>query len=185
MNPESPVPRRHRTRHEIPGHARFLTFSCFKRFPLLQSEATRNIFEATVMQARLNCRFQLYAWVVMPNHVHLLLRPKLPEHPVAAILNQIKQPVAKSILAEWRRLDAPVISKLTTERGEVRFWQRGGGFDRNIFSKEEFLEKLKYIHHNPVKAGLVTRPEEWKWSSAASYAGDRGRDLQPDPLPAM
>ncbi len=185
MNPESPVLRRHRTRHEIPGHARFLTFSCFKRFSLLQTEATRNILETTLLQARKDCRFELYAWVVMPNHVHMLLRPKLPEHPVAAILNQIKQPVAKSILAEWRRLDAPVISKLTTDRGEVRFWQRGGGFDPNTFSKEEFLEKPNYIHRNPVKASLVNRPVQWKWSSAASYAGNSGRKLQPDPHPSM
>lgn len=185
MNPEPTLPRRHRTRHEIPGHARFLTFSCFRRFPLLQTEATRDIFEATVMHARQTSRFRLYAWVVMPNHVHLLLRPNLPEHPVASILNQIKQPVAKSILAEWRRLNAPVIPKLTSAQGEVRFWQRGGGYDRNIFSKQEFMEKLNYIHINPVKAGLVSRAEEWKWCSAAAFAGDRGRDLQPDPLPPI
>ncbi|MFG0293298.1 MAG: transposase [Phycisphaerales bacterium JB050] len=185
MTPESPYPQRHRTRHEIPGHARFLTFSCFKRFPLLQTEATQDIFESALLQARKECRFELYAWVVMPNHVHLLLRPSLPEHPVASILNQIKQPVAKHILAEWRRLNAPVIPKLTTARGEVRFWQRGGGYDRNIFSKEEFMEKLTYIHLNPVKAGLSARPEGWKWSSAAAYAGDRVCDLQPDPLPPM
>ncbi len=185
MNPEPTLPRRHRTRHEIPGHARFLTFSCFRRFPLLHTEATRDIFEATVMHARQTCRFRLYAWVVMPNHVHLLLRPNLPEHPVASILNQIKQPVAKSILAEWRRLNAPVIPKLTSAQGEVRFWQRGGGYDRNIFSKQEFMEKLNYIHINPVKAGLVSRAEEWNWSSAAAYAGDGGRALQPDPLPTV
>ncbi len=83
MNPESPHPRRHRTRHEIPGHAGFLTFSCYKRFPLLQTEATRDIFETGLLQARKECRFELYAWVVMPNHVHLLLRPNLPEHPAS------------------------------------------------------------------------------------------------------
>lgn len=184
MNSQSP-PYRRRVRRETPGHARFLTFSCFKRLPLLQTAATRDIFENAVLEARKNCHFRLYAWVVMHNHVHLLLMPSLPDYPIATVLNQIKQPVAKTILAEWRRLDAGVLPKLTSARGDVRFWQRGGGIDRNVYSKYEFVQKFNYIHLNPVKAGLVERPQYWSWSSAPAYSGVTQGQLQPDPLPTL
>jgi putative transposase len=46
-----------------------------------------------------------------------------------------------------------------------RFWQRGGGYDRNIWSLGEVLEKVRYIHENPLRRGLVDRPEQWPWSS--------------------
>src|SRR5690606_14696765 len=83
MNPQPPPPRRHRTRYELPGHARFLTFSCYRSLPLLRTEATRDILETAMFQARETFRFKLYAWVIMPNHVHMLLKPDLPAHPVA------------------------------------------------------------------------------------------------------
>jgi putative transposase len=184
-SPEHPTKRRHRERYEIPGHARFLTWSCFHRLPLLQTEATRDIVESALMSARESCRFALYAWVIMPNHVHLLLRPDLPEHPMAEILQQIKLPASKTILAEWRKRDAPVLDKIRCSEGRPRLWQPGGGFDRNIYSKEEFVEKLNYIHLNPVKAGMVKALEEWKWSSAAAFCGKPREGFEPDPLPVL
>jgi putative transposase len=184
MNPQPPPPRRHRTRHELPGHARFLTFSCYRNLPLLQTEATRDILDAAILQSRETLHFKLYAWVIMPNHVHMLLKPDLPEHPVPTILKRIKQPAARKILTAWRKRDAPVIPKITDPQGKAHFWQRGG-YDRNIISKEEFIEKLNYIHLNPVKAELVKRPEEWKWSSGAAYNGKPRPGFEPDPLPRM
>jgi putative transposase len=52
-----------------------------------------------------------------------------------------------------------------------RFWQRGGGYDRNLWSKDEIVEKLEYVHNNPVRRGLCKTPADWYWSSAAHYAG--------------
>lgn len=182
MNPQPSPPRRHRTRYELPGHARFLTFSCYKNLDLLRTEATRDILEAATFHARQTFRFKLYAWVIMPNHVHMLLRPDLPDHPVASILKRIKQTTARQILGEWRKREAPVIPKLTDSRGDTHFWQRGGGYDRNITSKEEFIEKLNYIHLNPVRAELVKRPEDWKWSSASAFCGNPRPGFEPDPL---
>jgi putative transposase len=121
----------------------------------------------------------------MPNHVHLLLRPDLPDHPVSEILQQIKLPASKVILSEWRKRDAPVLEKIRCSEGRHRLWQRGGGFDRNIFSKEEFVEKLNYIHWNPVKAGLVESVEAWKWSSASAYCGAVREGFEPDRLPML
>lgn len=138
-----------------------------------------------LLNARASGTFQLYAWVIMPSHVHLLIRPDLPVHTVPRILRQIKEPVARAILKEWRSRDAPILSRLVNAKGQTQLWLKGGGYDRNIFSKKEFIEKLDYIHQNPVKAGLVKRAADWRWSSAAAYKGDTGLAYQPDPVPPM
>jgi putative transposase len=51
-----------------------------------------------------------------------------------------------------------------------RFWQRGGGYDRNLISKDAVISSIQYIHANPVRRGLVETPEDWPWSSARFYA---------------
>lgn len=68
-------------------------------------------------------------------------------------------------------LDARVLSRLAVSQGRTRFWQAGGGFDRNVRTDDEFLRELLYIHGNPVKRGLVFRPGDWRWSSASWYLG--------------
>ena len=73
----------------------------------------------------------------------------------------------------WVELDAPVLERLRDARGTYRFWQRGGGYDRNIYSDTEFNEKIGYIHMNPVRAGLVRAPLEWAWISARRWSGER------------
>jgi putative transposase len=62
----------------------------------------------------------------------------------------------------------------------MRFWQRGGGFDRNLFSSGELWEKIRYVHENPVKRGLCAKRSDWPWSSAADYAGARAGPLKID-----
>ena len=52
-----------------------------------------------------------------------------------------------------------------------RFWQRGGGHDRNLNEPKAIWAQIEYIHNNPVRRGLCRRPEAWPWSSAADYAG--------------
>lgn len=81
---------------------------------------------------------------------------------------------ATSGTRRWRALDAPVLARLEDDSGDVRFWQRGGGYDRNVRDRDELMEKIRYVHLNPVRRGLVERPEEWAWSSARWYDGDRG-----------
>ncbi len=127
-------------------------------------------------------RFQIFAWVIMPEHVHLMLLPRLPDHPVSAILTSLKQPFAREVIARWRKLDAPVLNRLIHSRGETRFWLRGGGYVRNTRADGEFVEKVNYIHANPVRRGLVDNPTDWKWSSARWHAGMRDGELPMDPL---
>lgn len=65
----------------------------------------------------------------------------------------------------------PVLDRLTDARGRRHFWQRGGGFDRNLVSEAHVRQKVDCIHANPVRRGLVTSPTDWGWSSARFYAG--------------
>ncbi|MFU8828315.1 MAG: REP-associated tyrosine transposase [Phycisphaerales bacterium] len=173
-------PRRHRTRFECPGHIRFLTWACYKHMPLLRGERARDVVLRQVFEARSEYGFQLFAWVIMPDHVHMLLRPDLDRAAVPDILRRIKEPSAREILAEWRTRNAGVLDRLVSRRGTTHFWQRGGGFDRNIFSRKEFEEKLEYIHSNPVRAKLAKGTGAWRWSSAWECEG-----YKPDPVPPL
>lgn len=168
-------------RIESPGHIRYLTFSCVHRLPLLRNDAIKALFVERLAIAQKLHRFELYAWVTMPEHVHLLLRPDVPDHPVPALLQSIKQPVAQRVIERWRVLRAPVLARITDERGRARFWQPGGGYDRSIFSDGELREKVDY--DNPRRRGLVQRAGDYPWSSIHWYRGNRGGRLVVSPLP--
>jgi putative transposase len=156
--------RKTRVRFEIAGHGRYLTFSCYQRLPLLASGRARSACADQLMLARRRLKFGLYAWVVMPEHVHLLVLPRLPEVTVPKILSAIKRPLARTLLDELRATGST--EGLCDAGGTARFWQRGGGYDRNIFSQAEQDEKTQYIHENPIRRGLVQSIEDWRWSSA-------------------
>jgi len=149
-------------RYEIQGHARFLTFSCYQRRPYFDDQQIRDTFADQLMITRSRLGFKLHAWVVMPEHVHLLVQPSLPEAPVSRVLMSLKRRVSTKVLKRWRdeNQDTP-----------TQFWQSGGGYDRNIYSSEELTEKTRYIHENPVRRGLVERPEDWGWSSVRAWMG--------------
>jgi len=156
-------------RIDKPGDVRYLTFSCYRRLPLFSNDRIKDAFAAHLARCRDDMAFRLYAWVVMPEHVHLLVFPDVSQCPMAVLLRSLKEPFARDVLRRWRRLDARILTRVTDPRGQVRFWQRGGGYDRNIRSETDLAEKMEYIHTNPVQRGLVKRPDEWKWSSARSF----------------
>ncbi len=177
-----PVPTRKRLhRREISGDVRFLTFSCHRRLPLLSDSVIRDLVINTLEIARERCQFELFAWVVMPEHVHLLLRPDLGTADAADICRAVKQPVAQRAIRQWRESHDQTLDRLVVTDGRTRFWQAGGGFDRNVRTEAEFFRELWYIHTNPVTRGLVTHPTEWAWSSARTYLGiDRRVPLDAD-----
>jgi putative transposase len=170
-------------RYEIPGDLRFLTFSCFGRIPLFEADSIKGAFVEDIRRTRRMFHYKLYAWVIMPEHVHLLLQPKLPEFPVDDVLQELKGQFSGRALRRWRKSKAPILEQLIDAGGKQRFWLPGGGYDRNINSADELEEKINYIHHNPVKRGLVQHATCWRWSSARWFAGVReGGDLEMDPL---
>ena len=168
--------RHHKTvRHyDLPGHAHFLTFSCFRRLPLLSKDRTRLWLVDAIARARDKHRFDLWGWVIMPEHVHLLIWPREPNYRIASILKSIKQPVGYRAIQYLDRRAPAFLGRLTTtDAGQTarHFWQIGPGHDKNVIEPRAVHELLEYIHKNPVLRGLVSVPEEWLWSSAADWAG--------------
>ncbi len=169
-------------RVEQADHARYLTFSCYRRLPLFGNDRIKDAFVEELQMARSKTHFHLLAWVVMPEHVHLLIWPRLPEYPVSRVSWAIKRGFARRVIGRWRELDAEILNELGARDEQVRFWQRGGGYDRNILDGSELSEKIRYIHENPVRRGLADRAEDWAWSSARWYAGDRDGAIGIDEL---
>ncbi|MFQ5492121.1 MAG: transposase [Phycisphaerae bacterium] len=119
---------------------------------------------------------ELWAYVVMPEHVHLLIYPTQKMYDISKILTTLKQPVAKKATLLVQR-EAPGFAGRMTDRqpnGKVslRFWDRGGGYDRNLWSPAYVWETIDYIHHNPVRRGLCDSPVDWHGSSAVAYHSD-------------
>jgi putative transposase len=169
-----------------PGHAHEFTFSCFHRYPFLKAERTCQWLAEEINAARTELNFRLWAYVFMPDHVHLLVWPRQEVYEVAAILKAIKEPVGRKAIAYLRREAPEWITRVTVKRGkreECHFWQPGGGYDRNVTEVKTLLAMIEYIHNNPVRKGLVERPELWKWSSAAWFLGGEPNSLRPDPIP--
>ncbi|MCX6638932.1 MAG: transposase [bacterium] len=153
------------------SHAHYLTFSCYKKLHLFLDEIVYRLFLDSLNQAHSRALFRLYGFVIMPNHVHLLLFPKVTVS-ISAILTAIKQPFSYRALNYLGNINAGLYQQLTVRKGDKlirRFWQAGGGYDRNVFKDETFVHTLNYMHDNPVRKKLVASQSEWKWSSARVY----------------
>ena len=176
-----PLPHRKTRRNfDDPGHAHELTFSCFRKRPFLGKERTCRFLADAVLMAKERHQFDLWAYVFMPEHVHLLLWPTRPSYSVAAIRKSVKQSVARRAMSWLRRHNPAGLRALATGRPDIphQFWMEGGGYDRNVRLWRTLKAMVDYIHANPVRRGLVEHPEEWYWSSARAWAG-----LGDGPLP--
>ena len=157
--------------YTIEGHIHYLTFSCYKKLWLFKSPILYSSFLQNLATAKQRLLFDLYGYVIMPNHAHLLIYPD-QDISISAILTAIKRPFSFHALNYLQNRWPEVCEKLHVRRGarEVRrFWQAGPGYDRNIHKDESFANTLKYMHFNPVRKGLVESPADWKWSSARFY----------------
>ena len=169
-----------------PGHAHELTFSCYRRFRFLAAERTCAWLAEAIEQARSDLDFALWAYVFMPEHVHLLIWPRRPIYEMAAIRGAIKEPVGCRAMAYLKAHAPHWLPRVTRQRGrrtERLFWQSGGGFDRNVWEPKVLGAIIDYIHLNPVRRGLVGRAADWRWSSAGWYEGVGANGLAPDPIP--
>lgn len=157
-----------------PGCLHELTFSCYKDQDLLSAECICQWFVENLETCRKCGMFKIVSFVLMPNHVHLLIIPQNENYEISKILGSIKIPLTRRILFERHNFETnliPMMLNRNSRKATYHFWQRGGGYDRNLFTKEAILASVNYMHNNPVKKGLVEIPEDWKWSSARFYAG--------------
>jgi REP-associated tyrosine transposase len=145
------------TRFHHSGQSHFVTFCCYHRRRLFTTDASRRIFESALERVRHNFGLFVYGYVVMPEHVHLLLSEP-QQDTLADALKSLKQGVSRRLIGD-----------------ADHFWQKRY-YDFNIRNYPQFVEKLRYVHRNPVKAGLCERAEDWEWSSFRYYAtGCKGR----------
>ncbi|MCK6477414.1 MAG: transposase [Phycisphaerales bacterium] len=171
--------RKRMKRREVAGGLRFITFSCQRRLPLFSNPSIAWVFVRAMSAARTRWNFRLIAWVVMPEHVHMIVQPP-KDQPLGPILTGIKTSVAKHVIARWKTMRAGVLARLDDGHGHPRFWQKGGGFDRNIRGTAELCREIRYTHRNPVERGLVDRPEVWRWSSVRWWMGLREQEIECD-----
>jgi putative transposase len=127
----------------------FLTFSCQDRKPYLESPAAKALFEAVLESRRDRYGFRIHGYVIMPEHVHLL------------VSEPATQPLSKAIASIKRE-----VSRLSRESP---FWLPRY-YDFNVFSEKKSIEKLRYMHRNPVTRGLAAKAEDYRWSSFRLYA---------------
>lgn len=123
---------------------------------MLQADAVRDLLLSALEHARLRYRFLVYGFVFMPEHVHLVI-----SEPARATLAMA--------LASFKIASSKWAARGGYRAPGVPLWQ-ARYYDRNLRDYEEFIEKLRYLHRNPVKRGLCALPEEWKWSSFRHYA---------------
>ena len=140
-------------------HLHFITYSCYQRLPYLRSASSRDLVLAILEQTRQRYRFVVVGYVVMPEHVHLLVSEPEVGTP-STVLQVLKQRTARALLPTNRP------NALRTPFWQERF------YDFNVFTTNKRVEKLRYMHRNPVKRGLVDSPEEWRWSSFSFYLLD-------------
>lgn len=155
-------------RYNISGHAHELTFSCYKRQPFLNSNKACEFLAEAINISMSKYNFHVWAYVFMPEHTHLLIMPLNDDYSISNILSSIKQSSSRRFLNDLRKFRPEKLTPFSTgQKNHVyRFWQDGGGYDRNITKPSTLIKVVDYIHNNPVRKGFVKTPQQWRWSSA-------------------
>jgi REP-associated tyrosine transposase len=159
------------------GHLHFITFSCYRRQQFLTTARRRDCFLEVLEHTRQRYHFWVVGYVVMPEHVHLLISESKFADP-STVVRVLKQRVARRLLCT-RRKRAGQLELFGPPR---QFWQKRF-YDFNVFTAKKRIEKLKYMHRNPVKRGLVPSPELWRWSSFNFYASESVYIVNVEPVP--
>ena len=146
------------------GHLHFITCSCYQRTPWLDTDERRDLFLRVLDEVRKEHRFVVVGYVVMPEHFHLLMSEPQVGTPSTA-MQSVKQRFAQRVVPR-RRQRRPAQRPLSDP---LPIWQPRF-YDFNVWTEHKRIEKLRYMHLNPVKRGLVEEPQEWRWGSYRSYA---------------
>ena len=143
----------------------FITCSCFRRQALLRTAKRRDLFLKILEETRRKYRLVVHGYVVMPEHFHLLItEPEVGDPSV--VMKVIKQRFARQVNRLRRKRVSAQMALWDFTPDPV--WQKRF-YDFNVFTERKRIEKLRYMHRNPVKRGLVKQPEQWRWSSFRSY----------------
>ncbi len=159
-------------RYDNESDAHHLTFSCYHGLPLLSKPRSQQWMLDALTLGRERHLYDLWAYVIMPEHVHLILWPE-KDITISQILTLIKQSVSRKAML-WLNENSPEFLEQLKDiqpngKKSYRFWQRGGGYDRNLRSVADIHEKIEYVHQNPVRRELVSKPQDWYFSSCQAW----------------
>jgi putative transposase len=140
----------------------FITTSCYRRLPFLRTARSRDTLLTILEQTRERYRFVVVGYVVIPEHIHLLLTEPEVGTP-STVMQVLKQRTARALLPKRKRRNP--------------FWQ-ARSYDFNVCTTKKRVKKLRYMHRNPVKRGLVETPEQWRWSSYRFYLLDEAGPIR-------
>jgi putative transposase len=151
------------------GHLHFITFSCYRRLPFLEAVRAKDLFIKELSLVRREYEFALVGYVLMPEHVHLLLSEPAKGTPTT-VLQMLKQRISRKLRKKTADRHTGQISLPAAEIADdyAQFWQNRF-YDFNVYSDGKKREKLDYMHRNPVTRDLVRRPQDWPWSSYLFY----------------
>jgi len=168
--PSPPLPsfgvRQNFHRYYGAGDLHFITCSCYRRQQLFGTSRRRDLFLEVLEQVRRRYVFVVVGYVVMPEHIHLLISEAQEKDP-STVMQALKLGFARRVLAEERRRGNPSPDGLL-KPGPQHVWQKRF-YDFNVWTARKRVEKLRYMHRNPVQRGLVESPEQWRWSSFRAY----------------
>jgi REP element-mobilizing transposase RayT len=161
-----------RSRYKVlePEKAHFITCTIVEWLPVFTSYKRCNILVNALAHCQKHKQMQIYGWVILDTHFHAIVHA--PD--LNSTLRDLKSYTAKRLLEQVTQegqtwlLDELAFRKIASRPNEYQVWQQGG-HPQAIFSDEMMLQKLDYIHNNPVERGLVAAPEHWRYSSAHEW----------------
>jgi putative transposase len=164
--------------------------STYRRVPVFLNPAYCQLFVDALRAARAKIEFLLIGWVLMPDHFHVLVQPGLNQS-TSNIVKEVKQRSAFAILeaardqpggaSSWALLRSLRLPATVHSRAHYRLWQRRF-VPFNVYTEKKRLQKVDYMHANPVMRRLVSSPAEWPWSSWRFYYLEDRSVLEMDKL---
>lgn len=155
------------------GDLHFITFCCYQRRAMLGTVQARNLAVQILGEVRTSYGFALVVYVIMPEHVHLLIEESPAVSP-AKVVQVFKQRVSRRMRGKECKQEPRSPWQFNEEEAALRrFWQRRY-YDFNVYTRAKLKEKLHYMHANPVLRKLVKHPRDWPWSSWSSYETGEG-----------
>ena len=145
----------------------FITCSCYRRKSLFREPRKRVRFLEILEQIRKRYRFVVVGYVVMPEHIHLLISEPKVGTP-STVMQVVKQRSARAMLPKGKDVDAQQANLFGETPARAPFWQ-ARFYDFNVRTDKKKVGKLRYMHQNPVKRGLVPAADQWQWSSYRFY----------------
>lgn len=167
-----------RTTYNDPGVVHSLTFSTEMRSPFFLNPRHCHEFVRFLEVARERHAFEVWAYVIMPDHVHLLVWPKVESCRIERFLQCVKMGSSRAILRAERQALGGIEDH--TRLLPQRVWLRGSGYDKCLRKASEIWTRINYIHANPVRKGFVEKASSYLFSSASWYEGGEPGPFIPD-----